>query len=138
MADHDLLGDFNAENQPEDFEKVDKFPDQDEEISSSYVGEEAEADRYEPGNDPVDKLSDLINIGSSGQSAFANNDPFTSYESPEPTAPPKEVGDLMSTFEKDSNELMKNQETEPQQIEVPKPPMKGKLFSKIKFHLSLF
>ena len=86
MAEKDLLGDFNAENQPEDFEKVDKFPDQDEEISSSYVGEEAEADRYEPVNDSADTLSDLINIGSSGQSAFANNDPFHSYESPEPTA----------------------------------------------------
>ena len=127
MADHDLLVDFNTENQPEDFEKVDKFPDQDEEISSSNVGEEAEADRYEPGNDSVDTLSDLINTVSSGQSAFANNDPLPSYESPEPTAPPKEV-DLMTAFEKDGNELMKNQETEPQLVEVPKPPMKGKLF----------
>lgn len=128
MADHDLLLDFNAENQPEDFEKVDKFPDQDEEISSSYVGEEAEADRYESGNDPVDTLSDLINIGSSGQSAFANNDPIT-YESPAPTAPPKEV-DIMPEFEKDSIEQMKNQETEPQLVEVPKPPMKDPVIEK--------
>ena len=129
MAEHDLLGDFNAENQPEDFEKVDKFPDQDEEISSSYVGEEAEADRYDPVNDSVDTLSDLINIGSSGQSAFANNEPFHSYESPEPTAPPKEV-DLVTAFEKDGNELMKNQETEPQLVEVPKPPMKDPVIEK--------
>jgi hypothetical protein len=40
---------------------------------------------------------------------------------------PKEV-DLVTAFEKDGNELMKNQETEPQLVEVPKPPMKGKLF----------
>ncbi|XP_052106806.1 reticulon-1-A-like isoform X5 [Mytilus californianus] len=39
MADNDLLGDFQSENNyhPEDFEKVDKIPEQDEEISSSYV-----------------------------------------------------------------------------------------------------
>ncbi|XP_052106803.1 reticulon-1-A-like isoform X2 [Mytilus californianus] len=119
MADNDLLGDFQSENNyhPEDFEKVDKIPEQDEEISSSYVGEEAEADRYDPGNtDPVDTFSDLVNLGSAGQSAFASNDPF-SYQPPEPTAPPKEVEQLMSAFENENTESKK----EPQQ-EVSKLP----------------
>ncbi|VDI32211.1 reticulon-1 [Mytilus galloprovincialis] len=39
MADNDLLGDFQSDNNyhQEDFEKVEKIPEQDEEISSSYV-----------------------------------------------------------------------------------------------------
>lgn len=121
MADHDLLGDFNAENNyhSEDFETVDKIPEQDEEITSSYVGEEAEADRYESGHDPVDQLTDLINIGSSGQTAFANNDPY-SYQSPVPTAPPKDLGDFMFDNDKESTELMKNLNEDEPKPEVSK------------------
>ncbi|XP_076100486.1 reticulon-1-A-like isoform X2 [Mytilus galloprovincialis] len=123
MADNDLLGDFQSENNyhQEDFEKVEKIPEQDEEISSSYVGEEAEADRYDPGpvnTDPVDNLNDLVNLGSAGQSAFATNDPF-SYQPQEPTAPPKEVDQLMSAFENENTES--ETKIEPQQ-EVPKLP----------------
>lgn len=119
MADNDLLGGFQSENNyhPEDFEKVEKIPEQDEEISSSYVGEEAEADRYDPGNtDPVDTFSDLVNLGSAAQSAFASHDPFF-YQPQEPTAPPKEVEQLMSAFENENTESKK----EPQQ-EVSKLP----------------
>ncbi|XP_071159052.1 reticulon-1-A-like isoform X1 [Mytilus edulis] len=123
MADNDLLGDFQSENNyhQEDFEKVEKIPEQDEEISSSYVGEEAEADRYDPGpvnTDPVDNFNDLVNLGSAGQSAFATNDPF-SYQPQEPTAPPKEVDQLMSAFENENTES--ETKIEPQQ-EVPKLP----------------
>ncbi|CAG2250260.1 Reticulon-1-A,Reticulon-3-B,Reticulon-1-B,Reticulon-2,Reticulon-4,Reticulon-1,Reticulon-3-A,Reticulon-3 [Mytilus edulis] len=123
MADNDLLGDFQSDNNyhQEDFEKVEKIPEQDEEISSSYVGEEAEADRYDPGpvnTDPVDNFNDLVNLGSAGQSAFATNDPF-SYQPQEPTAPPKEVDQLMSAFENENTES--ETKIEPQQ-EVPKLP----------------
>ena len=126
MADNDLLGDFQSDNNyhQEDFEKVEKIPEQDEEISSSYVGEEAEADRYDPGpvnTDPVDNFNDLVNLGSAGQSAFATNDPF-SYQPQEPTAPPKEVDQLMSAFENENTES--ETKIEPQQ-EVPKLPKTG-------------
>lgn len=106
MAD-DLLGDFTGDNNyhQEDFEKVDKIPEQDEEISSSILGEEAEADRYESSNrDTADQFSDLINIGASSP-PFSQNDPYS--RSPEPTAPPKEEKDLITPFE--DNTVLKSE-----------------------------
>lgn len=128
MAD-DLLGDFHSDNnfQSEEFEKVDKIPEQDEEISSSILGEEAEADRYGSGiRDTVDQTSDLLNMGSN-LPTFAQNDPFS--VPPAPTAPPKEDRDLMSAFE---DSTVKSES----QPEVPKPFVAGNLTCAILVRIS--
>lgn len=110
MADTDLLGDFNGQENnysSEEFEKLDK-PDQDEEVSSSFADQHAapEEDRYEAGTDssnllnfgddvtPQDppKSEPLINFGSSSV-AEPSAPPVTSFDNdmmsmrgvPEPT-----------------------------------------------------
>lgn len=106
--------DFNSEHMEhkdvqEEFEKVDKIPEQDEEVTTtSFSGETVEADRYEPGyslpaktvagNENTQNLLDLDDNEPSGQKSQTDFDSFPSSMNTDPlkpSAPPASGFDLL-------------------------------------------
>ncbi|XP_060068449.1 reticulon-1-A-like isoform X1 [Ylistrum balloti] len=93
----DLLGDFprnSEQGYSDDFEKVDKIPEQDEAITTtSFTGEEAEEDRYESGTSEANASSPLLNFDDDLTPQEPHTrEPLIIFGSqsgpPEPTAPP--------------------------------------------------
>ncbi|XP_061173487.1 reticulon-1-A-like isoform X2 [Saccostrea echinata] len=91
----------------EDFEKVDRIPEQDEEVTTtSFSGETVEADRYEPGyslpaktvagNENTQNLLDLDDNEPFGQKSQTGFDSIPSNIEPlKPSAPPASGFDLL-------------------------------------------
>ncbi|XP_069117331.1 reticulon-1-A-like isoform X2 [Argopecten irradians] len=101
----DLLGDFQPiqeQGNNDDFEKVDKIPEQDEAITTtSFTGEEAEEDRYESGTSEANASSPLVNFDDDLTPQDSHTrEPLISFGSqsgpPEPTAPPAPTSDFTS------------------------------------------
>lgn len=102
----------------EAFEKVDKIPEQDEEVTTtSFSGETVEADRYEPeytspaktsGSVNTENLLDLDYGEQFGQNSPSNFDQFSSSNSDteplKPSAPPASGFDLLGETEPDTYE----------------------------------
>lgn len=100
------------------FEKVDKIPEQDEEVTTtSFSGETVEADRYEPeytspaktsGSVNTENLLDLDYGEQFGQNSPSNFDQFSSSNSDteplKPSAPPASGFDLLGETEPDTYE----------------------------------
>ena len=136
----------------EDFEKVDKIPEQDEEITTtSFTGEEAEEDRYSPGttssyeaaaagaSENLLNFDDDDNVHSSERTPVSDSNDFLNLGSPaapEPSAPPmapvqfdtNNMGDLLGDFAADTKTTLSS-EPEPSslmpeasRVEVSKPP----------------
>eukprot|EP00105_Crassostrea_gigas_P001299 XP_011413404.1 PREDICTED: reticulon-3 isoform X1 [Crassostrea gigas] len=109
---------MNRDIGAEAFEKVDKIPEQDEEVTTtSFSGETVEADRYEPdytsqaktsGSVNTENLLDLDYGEHYGQNAPSNFDQFSSSntdtEPLKPSAPPASGFDLLGETESDTYE----------------------------------
>lgn len=109
---------MNRDIGAEAFEKVDKIPEQDEEVTTtSFSGETVEADRYEPdytsqaktsGSVNTENLLDLDYGEQYGQNAPSNFDQFSSSntdtEPLKPSAPPASGFDLLGETESDTYE----------------------------------
>nr|XP_034325234.1 reticulon-1-A isoform X4 [Crassostrea gigas] len=114
-TENDLM---NRDIGAEAFEKVDKIPEQDEEVTTtSFSGETVEADRYEPdytsqaktsGSVNTENLLDLEYGEQYGQNAPSNFDQFSSSntdtEPLKPSAPPASGFDLLGETESDTYE----------------------------------
>lgn len=101
----------NEFNNPEEFEKVDKIPEQDEEVTTtSFSGETVEADRYEPDYSPPPKTGgaetteNLLDFGDDSDK-YRQNPPtdfdhlLSSNEPLKPSAPPASGFDLLGDSE---------------------------------------
>ncbi|XP_033734044.1 reticulon-1-A-like isoform X2 [Pecten maximus] len=106
----DLLGDYQPNQEHvfsdlhnDDFEKVDKIPEQDEAITTtSFTGEAAEEDRYESGTSEANASNPLVNFddGDLTPQDSQTREPLINFGSqsgpPEPTAPPAPTTDFTS------------------------------------------
>ncbi|XP_022330011.2 reticulon-1-A-like isoform X8 [Crassostrea virginica] len=101
----------NEYTNPEEFEKVDKIPEQDEEVTTtSFSGETVEADRYEPDYSPPPKTGgaetteNLLDFGDDSDQ-YRQNPPtdfdhlVSSNEPLKPSAPPASGFDLLGDSE---------------------------------------
>lgn len=99
----DLLGDYQQNVDQvynDDFEKVEKIPEQDEEVTTtSFTGEEAEEDRYESGTSEANASNPLLHFDDD-LTPEPHREPLISFGSqsgpPEPTAPPAATSDFTS------------------------------------------
>lgn len=124
----------------EDFEKVDEVPEQDEEVTStSFTGEEAEEDRYQPGTSPSEAAAAASNNlldfedNMTEINPVSANEPLISFGSPsgpEPSAPPAtsipsgmgETSNPLSDFDPVSSSFKTEPKVTQAPVEISKPP----------------